>query len=159
VTDDRRAVLEAIAYGDDPDLRPSDRLRALELLRDYRDDEDVASLLAREVAGLGEDVAQATLDAMVAAELAPGVDSQRWPEVAAVVDYEVRRRVRELADVGRIEAEIEQRAKERARRMYVTEGIRDVERSLTDASEPKADTKHGAPDPWFDNFKRLTDDS
>jgi hypothetical protein len=35
VTDDRRAVLEAIAYGDDPDLRPADRLRALELLRDY----------------------------------------------------------------------------------------------------------------------------
>jgi hypothetical protein len=57
VHDDRRAVLEAIAYGDDPDLRPADRLRALELLREYRDDEDVASLLAREVAGLGEDAA------------------------------------------------------------------------------------------------------
>jgi hypothetical protein len=32
--DDRRAVLEAIAYGDDPRLTPGERLRALEVLAD-----------------------------------------------------------------------------------------------------------------------------
>ena len=31
-TDDRRATLEAIAYGHDPERRPADRLKALELL-------------------------------------------------------------------------------------------------------------------------------
>jgi hypothetical protein len=35
MTDDRRAVLEAIAYGDDPRLTPADRLRALEHLREF----------------------------------------------------------------------------------------------------------------------------
>lgn len=34
MNDDRRAALEAIAYGDDVDVRPGDRLRALELLDD-----------------------------------------------------------------------------------------------------------------------------
>lgn len=34
MNDDRRAALEAIAYGDDSDVRPGDRLRALELLDD-----------------------------------------------------------------------------------------------------------------------------
>ncbi len=32
MNEDRRATLEAIAYGTDSDLKPSDRLRALELL-------------------------------------------------------------------------------------------------------------------------------
>jgi hypothetical protein len=32
--EDRRAALEAIAYGDDSELRPSDRLRAIEMLEE-----------------------------------------------------------------------------------------------------------------------------
>ena len=35
MSDDRRAVLEALAFGDDPKLTPSDRLRGLELLREH----------------------------------------------------------------------------------------------------------------------------
>jgi hypothetical protein len=31
-TDDRRAVLEALAYGSDASIRPAERLRAVELL-------------------------------------------------------------------------------------------------------------------------------
>ena len=36
VSEDRRAVLEAIAFGSDREVKPVDRLRALELLRDRR---------------------------------------------------------------------------------------------------------------------------
>jgi hypothetical protein len=35
MTDDRRAVLEALAYGSDPRIAPGDRMRALELLREH----------------------------------------------------------------------------------------------------------------------------
>lgn len=50
MSDDRRAVLEAIAYGDD--ATPAERIRALELLR-----EEAAELFADHLRGFGlEDV-------------------------------------------------------------------------------------------------------
>jgi hypothetical protein len=84
MTDDRRAVLEAIAYGDDPELRPADRLRALELLREYRDDEDLDTIFRREIAEMNEDTLLAHLDSLLAFEFATeGFQTEKFPELAS----------------------------------------------------------------------------
>lgn len=46
--DDRRAVLEGIAHGDDARITPGDRLRALEQLRQLDPSAEANALLARD---------------------------------------------------------------------------------------------------------------
>lgn len=75
--DDRRAVLEGIAYGNDPKVTPGDRLRALEMLHGGMDaDEDAADYIARYVASLSDE----QLDRELEGYLNPG---QRVPDANA----------------------------------------------------------------------------
>ena len=85
----RRAVLEAIAFGDDPGIRPADRLRALELLADGERVEEVPFL--REVMAIPAD----ELDALLARDVLG--NEGRYPPLTAAVRAEVERRARELA--------------------------------------------------------------
>jgi hypothetical protein len=47
VSGDQRIVLESIVYGGDPDLRPGDRLRALELLAELDAEEQRSTVIDR----------------------------------------------------------------------------------------------------------------
>lgn len=101
--DDRRAVLEAIAFGDDRTIKPSERLRAIELLRelepdrpyDYRD----------ELVNLDGEQLQRQLDGLVAAAFVSADDDERrdaWTETLKAIDAEVDQRVRDARE--RLEA-------------------------------------------------------
>lgn len=97
MTDDRRAVLEGIAFGDDPKLNPADRLRALELLAQMADTRrsgvyDLSHLsgeeLDRELADLLEPLKTPTLRRMLAKAV---------QERMRHLDAEVERRASEIA--------------------------------------------------------------
>ena len=87
--------MEAIAYGDDADLRPADRLRALELLREYQDHDDLNTLFRREVDRMDETAAVAHLDALLACEFLHGFKSEKYPELGVVLERHVEERVKE----------------------------------------------------------------
>jgi hypothetical protein len=55
VIEDRRELLELLAYGRDPEIRPADRLRAVELLREIDGGEDVETTIVRELAHLPDE--------------------------------------------------------------------------------------------------------
>lgn len=100
--DDRRSTLEAIAYGDDPELRPADRLKALEQLRELPDVEsrDVCPS-CQLAADTPDDVLDRRLDQHVADDVAAALtDPERfpYPETIATVEREVERRVAEDAE-------------------------------------------------------------
>ncbi len=66
-SDDRRATLEAIAFGSDPEVKPTDRLRALELLEreEERAEEEAKGCpecAARENARLSDETAFRVLE-------------------------------------------------------------------------------------------------
>lgn len=105
--DDRRAVLEAIAFGDDRTIKPSERLRAIELLRELEPDrpydyrEELVNLDGRQL--------QEKLDALVAAAFVSAHDDERriaWSETLKVIEGEVARR----AHLARVELEAIPRA-------------------------------------------------
>lgn len=118
--DDRRAVLEAIAYGDDPRLAPTDRLRALELLGQLG---AVPGGMEGYVAGLSDEQLEQELQAIWPEpcwpELVPellkrrGKVARQYPAAAKALRAEVERLVAE-----RMEAEVERRAQELATHMY-----------------------------------------
>ena len=100
MTDQRRAVLEAIAFGDDPQITPLDRLRACEQLDRYEGSDAPAESFWGELSGLDGEELNGQLDAVLAAEIAEDIFRARasWPHLAALVDREVERRARTRAE-------------------------------------------------------------
>jgi len=134
MNDDRRAALEAIAYGDDSDVRPGDRLRALELLESVPGEQRP---IAEYVQGVSGEALDPELDALLAgtveAALADPDRDTGYPHLVAAFRRAVERHTAALADVGRIEAEVERRAQERAEHMYRSRSFAAV------ASQPPQD--------------------
>ena len=112
--DDRRAALEAIAYGDDPDLRPSDRLRALDALRELGDQgPDLDAHLQAELSQLSGAELDRELDLYAGrriAEAALAGDTDRWPTMVALIREAIDKRAADLARPEEVRAEIERRA-------------------------------------------------
>jgi hypothetical protein len=98
--DDRRELLELLAYGRDPDVRPADRLRALELLEVMAGTEDVAVAIARELEHLPDEAIAELADAAQADIVGriirgDGATIALYPATAAVVfDASTRRDAR-----------------------------------------------------------------
>jgi hypothetical protein len=63
MSDDRRIVLESVAFGGDPDLKPGDRLRALELLAELEAEERRGTVIER----LSPEEALSELESLAAA--------------------------------------------------------------------------------------------
>lgn len=114
--DDLRALLEGIAYGDDPKITPGDRLRAAEQMLQLED--EAGGALLREVLALSADAVQAEYDLYVAQHELPrlvhgGAVDQRWPMCALALQLAVEERAevraRELADADRLEREVAER--------------------------------------------------
>lgn len=132
MSDDRRALLEAIAYGDDPKVTPNDRLRALEMLdRLAIPEDDEALAIGREVAGMTDEELDQAL-----AEYAPAMPGSLVAEV-----FDIARQVQEEA--GRLARVADPRA--------ITEGGQQVERVAkrppADAAPPAAATEESKADP------------
>jgi hypothetical protein len=86
VTDDARAVLEGIAFGDDPMIRPGERLRALELLSAAEADRHC---FCDEVARLDGAALHELEDALLAGLFLARDDDERrrvWPQTTAALD-------------------------------------------------------------------------
>jgi hypothetical protein len=118
MTHDHRAVLEAIAYGDDPRVTPSDRLRALEHLARMEDSEPPNARYSSELAALEGEELDRHLDALLAEQIAADIfgEAKQWPTLAQLVQREIDLRVTTLAKdlhVAQVEAEIERRVEER----------------------------------------------
>jgi hypothetical protein len=88
MNDDRRAVLEAIAYGDDPSIKPAERLKALELLGPADDDgfcvwcRDIRSLSASELDELTDDWRSVILLCMTESAV-----QEKWPNTVKVINW------------------------------------------------------------------------
>jgi hypothetical protein len=136
-----QAVLEAIAYGGDPRLTPSDSLRALELLQQA----------GTEAGGIEGLVARMS-DEQLAAELEAMDPPPCWPELLPQLlksrtkvarQYPAARKalVAELDRIAaeRMEAEVERRAQGRAEAMYRTRSFALV----ADNNGAADDTKEG----------------
>jgi hypothetical protein len=118
MTEDVRAVLEAIAFGDDGRVTPSDRLRALEHLSRVEPGEQTEGSYSSELAALEGEELDRHLDALLAEQIAADVfgEATRWPTLAYLVGQEVEDRARTLAEelhLDQVEAEIERRVEER----------------------------------------------
>jgi hypothetical protein len=117
MTHDHRAVLEAIAFGDDQRVTPSDRLRALEHLSRI-DGTEPSGTYSSELASLDGEELDRHLDALLAEQIAADVfgERERWPVLGQLIDREVERRAELRAkqlDGAQVEAEIERRVEER----------------------------------------------
>jgi hypothetical protein len=116
MTEDVRAVLEAIAFGDDGRVTPSDRLRALEHLSRMGQQPDGS--YSSEPAALEGEELDRHLDALLAEQIAADVlgEGTQWPTLAHLVQTEVERRADSLAQerqLDQVEVEIERRVEER----------------------------------------------
>ena len=129
---DRHAVLESLAFGNDPRLTPRDRLDALAQLAQL--DPPERSFHA-EIAALDGPELDRAYDGFLCEELTALLDREpeavaRMPATAErlkdALDERAEARARELADVKRIEAEIERRAEERARHLYTSRAFQVV---------------------------------
>src|SRR2546426_3984049 len=97
---DRRELLELLAYGRDPDLKPGDRLRALELLEELHEDDERALAFARDAAQLDPEQARVWEDAhftVILGEIASGSEETKinYPGVAAAFKHILGERLRE----------------------------------------------------------------
>jgi hypothetical protein len=93
--DRRREVLEAIIDSSDPGVTATERLKALELLRDLDGDlpPNLTHLLRVQAYAVADDELDRWLDAVMAAVVrGEGVDAGRYPETA--------RALREVAERG-----------------------------------------------------------
>jgi hypothetical protein len=161
MTDDRRALLEAIAFGDDQRVTPSDRLRALEHLSRIEETDPPNAGYSSELASLEGEELDRHLDALLAEKIAGDVfgEAKRWPVLAKLVSREVDRRARTLAkdlDVAQVEAEIERRVEERMRQLATTD-------PMEEASDPPAvaynTTGQSVPVRWPSGRPRLPTES
>jgi hypothetical protein len=127
---DRRLLLESIAFGDDPSIRPADRLHALEMLDDVANEEPGDFRV--ELANLSGEQLDLELDAYLGGRVVASAvaGEHRFPIMEAALAAAIEDCAGELADVDRIEAEIERRAAELAERMYVEGGLGEIERQL-----------------------------
>jgi len=102
MSEDRRAVLEGVAYGSDPKVTPADRLRALDMLAQLpgggaaHDPYGLAHLtgeeLDRELEGFLSGPSEKVVDQMVAHRAARLVEeSQEWAEVERRVNERAKR--------------------------------------------------------------------
>lgn len=91
-----RTLLEAIAFGDGDDVRPADRLRAVELLGAAGNDYDQRVVdVARIFDGMNEADMRADVDQMAAAHvLEAWRDPDQWPAISQAL----RRILREARD-------------------------------------------------------------
>ena len=130
---DGRAVLEAVAFGDDPSVRAADRLRAIEILRELDATEPDHQAPSSELAELRDAELDRYLDALLAEEIAADVlgPGERWPTLAAA-----------------LRLEIERRADERVRQAVARDVERRAEPPVATAAEPPTTTTRGgaAPD-------------
>jgi hypothetical protein len=119
---DVRSVLEGIAYGRDERITPGDRLRAVEQLRELAPERPLSDY-EREIREWDEGTLNREVDDLCAEEIADAVwaEDGSWPRLAALLRAKVEERARELADAGRIEAEIERLATKRARWLFERE--------------------------------------
>jgi hypothetical protein len=119
---DVRSVLEGIAYGKDERITPGDRLRAVEQLRELHPTPS-PSAYEREIREWDTATLDRELDELCAEEIADAVwaEDGSWPRLATLLRAKIEERARELADAGRIEAEIERLATERARWLFERE--------------------------------------
>jgi hypothetical protein len=112
---DAQALLEAVAFGRDPDLKPADRLRALEMLSELDPEPDLDDAFRAEVARLDGPALDRELDALcgpgIVADALAGGD--RYPMMARLIRDAVEARAHELAD-----------------RMYVDRGLAEIERQI-----------------------------
>lgn len=111
-SDRRRTVLERLAYGTSSDVRPADRLKALELLQDLDEGRSPGVLsLVVELAGLSGEALEAEVDGIMSRTLAlilePG-QADRYPATASVLEAEVELRVKHETDSWRSLEECEQ---------------------------------------------------
>jgi hypothetical protein len=100
VNEDRQAVLQAIAFGKDRAIRPSERLKAIELLGQHGDGIDVDLELHRRLQALTGEELRAEEDSTLAAVILAASDDERrirWPRTCEVLDRRVEERARELA--------------------------------------------------------------
>jgi hypothetical protein len=102
---DRRALLEAIAFGRDTSIRPTERLRAIELL-DQMPTEVADPEFRDMLAALDGAEIQRELDEQVAAALAMADEDtlrERWPMTRDVIEWRVREQAeakgRDLASI------------------------------------------------------------
>ena len=99
---DRRGVLESIAYGEDPEIRVGDRLRALELLAQL-DELALEELLYQDTARMSPEEADIALDsglAVIIGEVFAGRGeeiAETYPLTLGVVQDGLDRRAREIA--------------------------------------------------------------
>jgi hypothetical protein len=99
---DRRGVLESIAYGEDPEIRVGDRLRALELLAQL-DELALEELLFRDTARMSPEETDVALDsglAVILGEILSGRGEEiveDYPRTLDVVESALDRRAREIA--------------------------------------------------------------
>jgi hypothetical protein len=77
MTEDVRAVLEAIAFGDDGRVTPSDRLRALEHLSRMEPGQQPDGSYSSELAALEGEELDRHLDALLAEQIAADVSRRR----------------------------------------------------------------------------------
>jgi hypothetical protein len=118
MTEDVRAVLEAIAFGDDGRVTPSDGLRALEHLSRMEPGQQPDASYSSELAALEGEELDRRLDALVGEQIAVDLfgEAKRWPVLAQLVLREVERRADSLAQelhLDQVEVEIERRVDER----------------------------------------------
>lgn len=132
---DRRAVLEAIAYGGDPKVTPGDRLKALEALREY----DAPPSPSEE---MDEDQIWAEIDSWHAMTLsamfvASGVDLRldpsRFPKTARALRDVVDREV--AGELANRELRAEQLRQEREREQH-RDGVDVVDADAVEVSDP-----------------------
>jgi hypothetical protein len=123
----RRAALERIAYGEG--TTPTERLRALELLRELEPVESPplpVDLIAMDERSLDE-----VLDGLLAEPIIEAATTGTgWPQLGALIREEVERRARELADADAIDRRVEERARELAAELYVREGFESIAEAL-----------------------------
>jgi hypothetical protein len=84
---DRRALLESIAFGSDADVRPADRLRALDVLREFDEGPDFDHTIRRELAALTSREIDMQLDALCGEEMMRSVLAKegRFPRMEQVL--------------------------------------------------------------------------
>jgi hypothetical protein len=106
VSSPRRELLELLAFGRDPDVRPAERLRALELLEQMTEEDDRALAFAREAATMDEATVRAWEDAFFANLIARISDDEKqalaeYPGIAAALSRAVDERAREIESARR----------------------------------------------------------
>jgi hypothetical protein len=134
--DDLQALLEGIAYGEDPKITPGDRLRAAEQLRQLPDPEreGIRGLLADVPLAVALQEADLHLGEQTAARLLAGDPDQ--PVLSAALQRAVDDRAQQLlvAKLGDVEREIARRANDRAQQLYDERAFKLVQAQDADAA-------------------------